>query len=434
MGKIGKRSAWRWLGRYGRDRRGNVSTMVAILIVPLVGVMGIATETGNWLSVQRSAQNAADSAVIAAATNASATQPLANQTYVTEGRSVAANFGFTNGVNNTTVTVTYPDNSVPAKCASKCYAVTVSRTLPVYLNRVIGWSSTQTVTAKSVAIAQVVPTSYCLISLGTTGVGFQINGGNSVDLHGCNVLSNGDTTCNGTNSNGGANSITYGPSGSNKKCSPSVQETSVFADPYSSLASNIPANSCSSYPGATVSGSVTWGAVQHYCGTVSVSSATITTPSTGTLLIIENGDLNIATQLLTAAGSGLTVLLTGTNAGSHVLSGSGDMNIAAPPAGSGTWSGIAVYQNPALTSGVDMSSAGNAPTWDISGVIYVPNSNLQFKGVVNKANNGLDCFILVDFSFQSKGTGDILENQSQCAAYGITPPSGGTTIRTALVL
>ena len=84
---------WRWLGRYGRDRRGNISTLVALLIVPLVGVMGIATETGNWFLMQRSMQNAADSAVLAAATNATGTQPVANQTYVQEGRAVATKFG-----------------------------------------------------------------------------------------------------------------------------------------------------------------------------------------------------------------------------------------------------------------------------------------------------------------------------------------------------
>jgi len=232
--------AWRWFGRYGRDRRGNISTMVALLIVPLVGVMGVATESGNWFAIQRSAQNAADSAVIAAATNASGTKAVANQSYVTEGRSVATKFGFTHNANSTTVAVTYPDNSVPTKCSSKCYAVTITRSVPVYMNRIIGWGATQTITAKSVAIAQVVPTSFCLVSLGTTGVGFQINGGNSVDLHGCNVLSNGDVTCNGSNSNGGANSITFGPSGNNKKCTPAVQESSVFVDPYSGLASSIP--------------------------------------------------------------------------------------------------------------------------------------------------------------------------------------------------
>jgi Flp pilus assembly protein TadG len=63
------RRAWHWLRRYGRDRRGNISSVVALLIIPLVGVIGIATETGNWFLIQRSAQNAADSAVLAAGQN-----------------------------------------------------------------------------------------------------------------------------------------------------------------------------------------------------------------------------------------------------------------------------------------------------------------------------------------------------------------------------
>ena len=115
------------------------------------------------------------------------------------------------------------------------------------------------------------------------------------------------------------------------------------------------------------------------------------------------------------------------------MSGTGTIDISAPLAGSGTWEGVAVYQNPALTSGIDMTNAGWAPTWDISGVIYVTKSNLTFKGTVNKATNGLQCFILIDYTFQSGGTGTILENQSQCADYGLTLPSTSTTVRTALI-
>ena len=64
MGKIWKKSAWRWFSRYGRDRRGNIAALTAMLIVPLVGVMGLATETGSWFLIQRAEQNAADSAVL----------------------------------------------------------------------------------------------------------------------------------------------------------------------------------------------------------------------------------------------------------------------------------------------------------------------------------------------------------------------------------
>ncbi len=430
----------RWLGRYGRDRRGNISTLVALLIVPLVGVMGIATETGNWFLMQRSMQNAADSAVLAAATNANAT----NNSYQLEGKSVATKFGFTSGANNTTVTIVNNDNTVPAKCAGACYAATITRTVPVYLNRIVGWSATQSITAKAVALPQNVPTSYCLVSLGG-GDAFHINGGNSVNLNGCNVLSNGDVTCNGTNSNGGANSITF--LGNNKNCSPGIQASTALSDPYASLASNIPSNPCGgNYPQAsnkgvvdaahTLTGPLSWGAVQTFCGDMQLGgNVNLTTPGTGTVMVIYNGRLDLnGNTLQTLAGSGLTIIFSGTSGSySHILYGSGSVNISAPLAGSGTWSGMAIYQDPALTTGVDMTAAGNQPTWNISGVIYVPKSNLSFSGTVNKANNGLQCFVLVDYTFQSNGTGTILENQSQCAQYGVTLPSTSNTVRSELI-
>jgi hypothetical protein len=50
-----------------------------------------------------------------------------------------------------------------------------------------------------------------------------------------------------------------------------------------------------------------------------------------------------------------------------VLTGNGTLDIAAPT--SGAWSGIAVYQDPALTTNVNISYAGNNPTWNITGLI-----------------------------------------------------------------
>ena len=436
-----------WIGRFRHDRRGNISVMVALLIVPLVAVMGIATETGNWFAIERSAQNAADSAVIAAATNASGTKAVAQQTYVTEGRSVATKFGFTNGANNTTVTVNYPDNSVPAKCSSKCYAVTITRSVPVYLNRVIGWGASQTLVAKAVAIGEIVPTSYCLVSLGSSGAGFQISGGNSVNLDGCNVLSNGDVTCNGSNSNGGANSITYGTGGSNKngKCAPATQETAQFPDPYSAQASKLPTNTCSSYAPTTISGPISMNLAlagstttgKMYCGNVTLTGdVTITTDTPGGLFLIENGvlDLNGFT-LKMAAGSGpLTIVFDGTSGGLAAPSNpgmTGTFQFSAPDRKTtGDWAGYAIYQDPNIPL-MNTNSAGSNMKWNISGMIYLPKTNLWFAGDVNA--NALQCFVLIDNNFQSNGTGNILENQSQCVDQGVILPNAGNTVRTALV-
>ena len=87
--------------RFLRSRRGNIAALTALLIVPLVALMGIATEGGSWFLVQRAAQNAADSAVLAAAINGTA-KP-SGTTYISEAKSIAKNYGFQDGADNATV-------------------------------------------------------------------------------------------------------------------------------------------------------------------------------------------------------------------------------------------------------------------------------------------------------------------------------------------
>lgn len=440
------------ISHFVRDRRGNIGPLVALMLVPLIGIIGVASETGSWFMVQRNMQNAADSAALAAATNA-------GTNYAIEAKSVSASYGFTDGANNTTVAVTNTDNTIPAVCGGGCYKVTITRNIPIFLTRIVGYNGSvalgggraQTVSTLAVATPQSVPTSYCLLSLGS-GDGFHINGGNSVNLNGCNVRSNGDVTCNGSNSNGGANNIIY--LNSNKKCAPASQASSAIADPYSAQAAKIPANTCpgptlaASYPQESgknntvapanlLSGSLTLPAIQVYCGDVKLNAdLNVTTASPGSVMVIENGILDLNGHTLQSqSGSGLTILFTGPKiAGfspSHIPTGGGTLDFAAPK--TGTWSGYALYQDPALTSGVSMANAGNSPTWDITGLIYLPKADLSFSGTVNKATNGLSCFALVDSTFQSNGTGTILEDQSQCAQAGVTLPSDGSIIRVSLV-
>ena len=37
----------------------------------------------------------------------------------------------------------------------------------------------------------------------------------------------------------------------------------------------------------------------------------------------------------------------------------------------------------------------NSPTWNITGLIYLPHSSVTFSGIINKATNGLSCFGMV---------------------------------------
>jgi hypothetical protein len=242
-------------------------------------------------------------------------------------------------------------------------------------------------------------------------------------------MSNNDSTCNGHDLN-----ATYGDAhGTNNGCG-GTQRSNVpqVADPFSSLATSIPANTCgatasSFLTGVTWSVSQTLAATKIVCGNLTVSgNVTLTTASPGSVLVIENGSLNIGSgyTLKTASGSALTIIFSGpTVAGqtyNHYPTGSGTLDFMAPT--SGTWSGIAIYQDPNLTTGVDISYGGNNPTWNITGVVYLPHSYVQFSGAVNKSSYGANCFLFVVDRILISGTANIAE-LGQCPQAGVTLPS-----------
>ena len=103
--------------------------------------------------------------------------------------------------------------------------------------------------------------------------------------------------------------------------------------------------------------------------------------------------------------------------------GGGTLNFNAPT--SGTWQGMAIYQDPALTTGVNISAAGNSPTWNITGMVYLPHASVTFSGAVNKSNNGHACFGLVVDNLTVNGTGSILET-GECPQAGLVLPSSNS--------
>src|SRR6187401_2086859 len=115
-----------------RDQRGTIAVMMALLFPALIGILGLGMEVTNWYMRTRGMQNAADAAVIAAASNATAN-------YNIEAAAVAANYGFVNGANNVTITATDaaacpadPDVTPP------CYRVSITKIVPIALTAVVG--------------------------------------------------------------------------------------------------------------------------------------------------------------------------------------------------------------------------------------------------------------------------------------------------------
>jgi Flp pilus assembly protein TadG len=427
-------------GLIAKEVRGNIAVISALISPVFIATMGVGAEGAYWYTLQRGMQNAADTAVIAAAANGTSS-------YAAEAQAVATKMGYQSGVNNIVVTAS---NSASCPSGGTCYSVTVSEVVPIYLGQLVGYkgdttlngSPAVTISANALSTQGTTPRNYCLLTLGTTGNGISSNGAPDANFTGCDIMSDSGARCNGHDLQ-----ANYGDAHLTNSGCGVVQDSNMplVADPYSGLKSNIPSNPCTSYPqepskkGTPLpasnlwSGGVSLPATYFVCGDLQLTgNVTITSTSPGSVLVIENGQLDTnGYTFASASGSAITVIFSGTSGSyTHAPTGGGTLNIQAPS--SGTWSGVALYQDPSLTSGVDISAAGNSPTWDITGLVYLPNASVTFSGAVNKSSDGASCFVMVANNVQVNGTGAIFENGG-CDAAGLAMPYNLLTGRGQLV-
>lgn len=440
------------------DQRGAVSVIMGFLIIPLVGALGIGFEVSNWYMTTRAMQNAADAAALAAATNG-------GSNYDVEGKAVAARYGFVDGTN--TVSVAVSNTATCPAGGNNCYSATISGSTPLLVAQIVGYRGDATVngavakklSAVAVAKQSTQPEDICMLALAGSGAaqGIRTNGAPVANMNGCNVMSNTSAQCNGSNLAAG-----YGfAHGTSNGCGVTpVSNVPVTTDPYASLASNIPPLSSSpcggNYPQETKHGN-SYSVEEHnqLSGTLSLTGGnnfkcgdqmltadvTINTPlGSPAVLVIENGQLDLnGHTLTTSSGSAVTLVFSGSN-GAYIHAptdntngNTGRLDLTAPS--SGPWSGVAIYQDPSLTSGLDVYAAGNSPSWNITGLVYMPHASVTMKGAIDRATNGKSCFVMVADNFTISGTAGILKTDiGQCPQAGLTMPTAPIPGRGALVL
>ena len=416
---------------------------MTLLIGPIVGALALAGETGGWYYTNRNAQNAADSAAIAAATNNCTTESC-GASYILEARGAASRFGFVNGVDNATVTPTYPVTCPDGK--ADCYRVTVSKVVPVNMGRLVGFNGDvalgggrgQTVTAQATARSKV-SAGFCIMALGTSGNAFRIDGGPNFNLGGCDVYSSGGASCNGSGS-GLYFGIIAAVAVNNSNCGSNPQPYSTpldNVDNYKNLsaAANIPqASGCTLLAGYTNGQTIDLSTPNcKSSGNISISGAvTMTSPVGGAVITLYNGGsivLNSGATLSVTGGNGATIIFSGTagNNSPGFISGSGTIDMSAPTAG--TWAGIALYQDARMLSSANWEYSGTNPTFNITGLVYAPNANISYSGAINHATGGYMCLGMVAKTVTVVGTGSIFDNAtSQCAQAGLVLPTGPTLL------
>jgi Flp pilus assembly protein TadG len=450
--------------RLRKDQRGGVAIMMGLLFPVVLAGLGLGFEISNWYLKSRAMQNAADAAVMAAASNG-------EDNFNVEAAAVAAHYGFVDGASNVSVAVS---NNAPcpegADVTSSCYSVSISSTVPLFLSQLVGYVGDlksngvplKLLTSAAVAVQTTIQQPLCLLTLSKSGTGLRTNGAPNSNFNGCTVMSNSKASCNGSDLK-----ANYGlAASSNDGCG--VKKKSnipVVADPYAKLAINIPADNCgtseNAYPQEprkksdpplpatnTWSGSKSISGVKQMCGDVQLTGDTvITTPDNliGAVVVIYNGQLDLNGKTLsTASGSAITIVFSGTSSSSNYVHAPTDnstgqggvLNIQAPSSPQALFPGIAIYQDPNINNGVNITYKGNNPAWAITGGVYLPNSDVTMSGDVNKSSNGADCFVMIANTVLINGTSNIYQQSpyaAGCKVAGLNVPTATIPSRSQLI-
>ena len=452
------------LVRLRTDRRGGVAVVMGLLFPMLLAGLGLGFEVSSWYLRSRAMQNAADAAVMAAASNG-------EDNFNDEAASVAAHYGFVDGANNVSVAAS---NDAPcpqgANATPPCYSVSISSRVPLYLSQLVGFAgdlksngvTQKLLTSAAVAFQTTIQQPLCLLALSHSGTALRTNGAPNSDFNGCSVMSNSKATCNGSDLK-----ANYGlAAGSNDGCGVKKKSNiQPVADPYAQYATNIPANTCGTGanafpqepqkksdpplpPSNAWSGTKSISGTLQVCGDVQLNADTvISTPDNliGAVIVIYNGQLDLNGHTLsTASGSAVTIVFSGTSNNNnyvHVPSDNstghgGILNIQAPSSPQASFPGIAIYQDPAMNNGVDITYKGNNPAWDITGGVYLTNANVTMSGDVNKSSNGADCFVMIANTVLINGTSNIYQQSpyaAGCKTAGLNVPTATIPSRSQLV-
>jgi hypothetical protein len=434
--------------------RAAVSPLTALMLIPISGAIAYSVELGTWQYTQRSMQNAADSAALAAATN---NQTTGASNYRLEGKAAAQKFGYVNGAGNTTVQIDPPASvTCPGTGYTTCYAATISTKVPLTFSRLIGFGGNttygsgrgQTITAYAIASASGGGTSWawgCFYTMGNVVNSFRGNGIPDANLTGCSIFSAGQIYCTGNNGTNADYALSSAPSGTYANgpvpCASTPTRTGVTlptvpygtGSTYDTAATTALANATGSGCASTIPADY-YGTNLVLCGNVKLTGdLTLHQPDT---VVVINGSLDLNKNTLsTASGASATLIFPGTSDpfGANSQGTGGTINIQAPS--DSVWQGVAMFQqqipNASTQGKVDFNGAQSNVS--ITGALYFPQENVTINGIVNKSTYGQTCFIVYSYTVTVNGNGTYLNQTAGCTSAGVTPPSVAVGTRAKLV-
>lgn len=416
------------LSRFRSDRSGTIAVFTALSLTALVGFAGLGVETSQWYAEKRSVQAAADDAALSAAVAYSQGNTA---TYINEGKSVAGNNGFVDGVNNVSVGVSKPPASGPyANNNSAVQVIIVAPAKPILSAMFI---SDFNISASSVALVNAAANpngdgNACVLALNSAAMGAAtLSGTTSITLKHCSFAVNSKNTdalvMNG-NAFLSAAYVLLGGADSVSNNATVVTTGGVLTnqppvtDPYAGRTIPTPAASCIN-PG-NIKGTVTLSA-GTYCS-FSINAGANVTLNPG-VYILNRTDFDMAGNAA-ISGTGVTIILTSSGAASQtgniIINGGATVNLTAPT--SGPYSGMVFWQDGrAPDSNTDKFNGGS--TMNITGVIYTPSESVTYNG--GNTTGGTGCTQIVAKVITFTGNSEFDNN---CSGVGVSSITGGTSL------
>ena len=431
-----------------RRDRGYILVVTALSSVALVAFVGLAADTGYLSWVRRRAQTAADAAAMSA--SLALKKGLSLSTAQTDGQTIAGLNGFTNGSNNTTVTINHPP-LYGSFAGNNSYAEAIVRqTVPNMFMMILGQNST-TVGARSTA-ALGSSNSGCIYVLNPTAAqAIWLSGSNTVTFA-CSAYA-ASTASNAYQSVGSitldlANSAKVGVVGgyvlnqgtyiydvaAQQNTTPIT--VSSVTDPLSALTAptglTTVKTSATQYdhnsppPGNTIGPGV-------YCGGLTIGNPNgATYTMTAGTYVMAGGGFNMTNLGSVNATAGVTIYNTNSTGygctttyafAPIIITGQSVINLNAPA--SGALAGIAFFQDRSLGTSSTINQINSMTTSTINGAFYFKNSEMEWTG----ANVSSGYIIVVCDTLSINGNSNLYINNNYSSLTNGSPiPSAMTAL------
>ena len=413
------------ISRFRRDAQASIAPIAALTLIPILTAAGAAVDYSRANNFRTKMQNALDVALIAGAKDGSVNwTQLASNIF-------SANMKLNMGTAST------PSFT---KDSDLVFKATVSGSVPTTVLGIVNIPSIA-VGARATATASDADDS-CILTLDhgqpASHVGLLFNGAPVINLSGCSIRTNTSLDCNGHDTQA-MKSIAAGTA---TDCSKPKSNQPLVPDIWAALASNITQMCGTSRPGVAwtpgmplnAGGGVIKVSNTEYriCGDLNLSGTGSFAPTSDTLIVIENGSLNLDNHAVVSI-SKTSVVLTGSNAypsSVNFPTGNGKsakLTLSPPLDLDNPWQGVALFQDPKLTNNVD-NKWGPGADFSADGLVYLPNSNVVTDGNTSSSNAKCSKFVMNSFVTNGSVNLDFNQTVASCAAIGLKQ-WGGIVVR-----